>query len=137
MEARDAILAGREIPKSHEQQLAEKDAEIAQLRGQLAAYEAEPIIGFEHKGYLVNSYWKATEPETYAHFQTPIIRKPTSTAHLDAIKQEARDKALEDATSACKKIASDYSVFGHAPYESMEEGALSCEAKIRAVKGGK
>ena len=78
MEARDAILGGREIPKSHEQQLAEKDAEIAQLREQLAAYEAQPVVQICQ---LTPGKW------------THLIERPHSTTHLDAIKQEALDQA--------------------------------------------
>ena len=73
---REVMMAAKDMA------IEQKDAEIAQLREQLAAYEAQPVVQICQ---LTPGKW------------THLIERPHSTANLDAIKQEVRDKALEDA----------------------------------------
>ena len=93
----------------------QKDAEIAQLREQLAAYEAQPVVQICQ---LTPGKW------------THLIERPHSTANLDAIKQEVRDKALEDAAKVC-----DSRYMGDNNREDLE--ARRCAEAIRAMKGCK
>ena len=71
-EERDSLIHMQDIA------IEQKDAEIAQLREQLAAYEAQPVVQICQ---LTPGKW------------THLIERPHSTTHLDAIKQEALDQA--------------------------------------------
>ena len=127
-----------------EEAMKQKDAEIAQLREQLAAFEGEPLVGWWHSG--------ETEDESDFHLFKygagescgrciPLIRKPTSTTHLEAIKQEVRDKALEDAIllheheDVLAPIGN--SVSGEARQQGWIDGTSAYREAIRAMKGGK
>ncbi len=126
-EEQDSIINMQDIA------IEQQAEEIAQLREQLAAFEGEPLVGWWHSG--------ETEDESDFHqFKygagescgrcIPLIRKPPSTTHIEAIKQEVRDKALEEAAKVC-----DSRYMGDNNREDLE--ARRCAEAIRAMKGRK
>ena len=119
----------------------QKDAEIAQLREQLAAYEAEPILFVSSENIEAIKLGLGGECPAYSNEQdwahVRLIPAPTSTANLEAIKQEARDKALEEAREICQ--LERLSGFTSDPTDIAYNTAIDhcVQSLSRAMKGGK
>lgn len=107
----------------------ELEAEVKHLREQLSAYEAEPV----ELPYLPAPYQRGNLGidlfDTFQMHQYAIryldMNKPTSTAHLEAIKAQVWNEAMEEAASIAEHIA-----------QNGLGGAPTCVRAIRAAKKG-